>query len=314
MNVTEVKNKTVLYAALDWGFGHVTRSIGIIRELIEHQNNVIIACNSEQEDLFKSYFPDLKFEFLEGYNFQFSGSGNWSFDLWKQRKSFFSTIKSENEFVAKYCEENKIDFIISDHRYGFYSLNIPSVFITHQLHLPLSRLYFFVQNWHEKQLRKFNLLWILDDENSSLAGKLSNIIKYKNIKYIGLKSRFETNLNLDIKYDYLIVISGPKPYSEQFLEEVKLKIDFSNKKVAVLHPTSVLLEKNANFDFYPATNLKENDMLFYESETIISRSGYSTLMDLKFLNKKAILFPTTGQKEQEYLHELWNKNKISKVN
>ncbi len=306
MNVTEVKNKTVLYAALDWGFGHVTRSIGIIRELIAQQNNVIIACNSEQESLFKSYFPNLRYEFLEGYNFKFSGSGNWYFDLWKQRKSFFRTIKSENEFVAKYCEEKRIDFIISDHRYGFYSAVIPSVFITHQLHLPLSRFYFFVQKWHEKQLRKFNFLWVLDDDNSSLAGKLSMKIKHVSLNYIGLKSRFETNLSLEIKYDYLIVISGAKPYSEQFINEVKQKIDFNNKKVAVLHPISVRLEKNVNLDFYPANNLKENDILFYESETIISRSGFSTLMDLKFLDKKAILFPTKGQKEQEYLHKIWS--------
>ncbi|MES2590116.1 MAG: hypothetical protein V4622_14140 [Bacteroidota bacterium] len=306
MDLIEIKNKAILYAVLDWGFGHVTRSIGIIRELLEQENQVIIACNKEQKALFKSYFPNLRYEFLNGYNFQFSGKGNWSWDLWKQRKSFFKTIKSENNFVDSFIQENKIDLIISDHRYGLYSSKVPSIFVTHQLHLPISSLYFFIQNWHEKQIRKFSSVWVLDDEKSSLAGKLSKKIKHQNLNYVGIKSRFEKNKFEQKIYDFLLVISGPKPYSEQFLVEVLNEIDFKDKKVAVLHPNSIEIHlKMENFDYFPANSLKENDKLFYQSEKIISRSGYSTLMDLQILNKKAILIPTKGQKEQEYLSRIW---------
>ena len=38
-----------------------------------------------------------------------------------------------------------------------------------------------------------------------------------------------------------------------------------------------------------------------EASLIISRSGYSTIMDLVQLQKRAILVPTPGQTEQEYL-------------
>jgi uncharacterized protein (TIGR00661 family) len=302
MSPSEIKNKKILYAALDWGYGHVTRSIAIIQELTVNGNEIIIACNLEQENLFKSYFPALQYVFLEGYNFKFSGKGNWNLDLWKQRKSFFETINRENQFVENFCQKNNIDLIISDHRYGFFNTSLISIFITHQLHLPLSKWCFFIQKWHKKQLKNFNTIWVLDDEKSTLAGKLSKLISHNNIIYIGWKSRLSLLQNSVIKYDYLIVISGPKPYSEQFLYEILSKFDFTNKKAAILHPISIeITSPNNNFTLYKAENLKQTDQLFHESETIISRTGYSTLMDLKTLKKKAILFPTKGQKEQEYL-------------
>ncbi len=310
MKVEEINDKKILYACLDWGFGHVTRSIGIIKQLISQKNSIIVACNDEQKLLFISYFPEIEFIFLEGYNFKFSGKGNWTWDLWKQRKSFFESIRKEQGFVTNFCSKNKIDLLISDHRYGFYSNKIPSIFISHQLHLPIPKIYFFVQKWHEKKIRKFNSLWVLDDKKSFFAGKLSKRISHKNLSYIGLKSRFDSTIKEPIKYDFLIVISGPEPYSEQFLNEVSHLIDFSAKRVAVLFPKSLQINISIeNWAYFPASDLKNNDQLFYQSETIISRSGYSTLMDLKILNKKGILFPTKGQKEQEYLCEYHAKRK-----
>jgi uncharacterized protein (TIGR00661 family) len=302
MKLEEINHKKILFACLDWGFGHVTRSIGIIKQLISQNNSVIIACSEEQKVLFSSYFPEIEILYLDGYNFKFSGKGNWAWDLWEQRKSFFESIRKEQDFVNDFCEKNEIDILISDHRYGFFSKSIPSIFITHQLHLPIPKVYFFVQKWHEKKMRKFNSIWVLDDEKSSFAGKLSSRIVHENLEYIGIISRFDSLNAENTKYDYLIVVSGPKPYSEHFLNEITEKIDFSEKKVAVLHPKSVqLVTKNQNWIYISAEELKNNDQLFYQSETIISRCGYSTLMDLKILNKKGILFPTKGQAEQEYL-------------
>jgi predicted glycosyltransferase len=41
------------------------------------------------------------------------------------------------------------------------------------------------------------------------------------------------------------------------------------------------------------------------AEVIVCRSGYSTLMDLYALNRKAYLLPTPGQREQIYLAQYW---------
>ncbi|NCA79262.1 MAG: glycosyl transferase, partial [Sphingobacteriia bacterium] len=47
----------------------------------------------------------------------------------------------------------------------------------------------------------------------------------------------------------------------------------------------------------------ELQQLIVNAPTVICRSGYSTLMDLMTLGKKAVLIPTPGQTEQEYLAE-----------
>lgn len=317
MHISEVHDKRILYAALDWGFGHVTRSIGIIRQLERQGNTVIIACNKEQKQLFISYLPELIYETLEGYNFRFSGKGNWSWDLWKQRSNFFNAIQNEQRAAENLCRKHGIDLLVSDHRYGFRSADLPSVFVTHQLHLPIPKIAFLVQRWHEKQVQKFSSLWVLDDEKSSLAGKLSRPVRHRDLNYIGWYSRFEglplvlpgaakDSKIMQNKFDYLLVLSGPKPYSVQLLDEISRKIDFRDKKVAVLYPASLKIKRAGNFKYFPAKDLKKNDELFYESEVIVSRSGYSTIMDMKILGKKAILLPTKGQREQEYLAKYLN--------
>ncbi|MCE3296144.1 MAG: glycosyltransferase 28 domain protein [Crocinitomicaceae bacterium] len=310
MQISEVHDKRILYAVLDWGLGHVTRSIGIIRQLEDQGNTVIIACNKEQKQVFVSYLPELIYEELEGYNFRFSGKGNWGWDLWKQRSRFLGAVKKEAQSAKDLCRKQDIELVVSDHRYGFRVEGIPSVFVTHQLHLPIPKIAFLVQRWHEKRLRKFTSLWVLDDEKNTLAGKLSKPLKHPDLNYIGWYSRFELkkpeNLKVPLKktqhYDYLIVLSGPEPYSLQLFAEISRKIDFRDKKVAVLHPASLKIKnKNKNFNYFPAKQLKKNDELFFQSDCIISRSGYSTIMDIRVLGKKAILIPTKGQKEQEYL-------------
>lgn len=306
MQPSDLKYKTIVYAALDWGLGHVSRSIGIIRDLLNQENKVILACNEEQKSIFLSYFPHLEYLDLAGYDLSFRGKGNWAGDLFRQRRHFFAKIKQEELFVKSLVKHHDIDCIISDHRYGFRHPNVHSIFVTHQLQLPISPWLFFIQHWHEKQIRKFQTTWVLDTEKSELAGTLSQRIKHPEIRYIGWKSRFESAEAVEKKYDYLIVISGPRPYSEYLLDEIRSKIDLNRASVAVLHPKSVTFPA-FDFDFYPAENLKANDALFHQSACIISRSGYSTLMDLKILQKKGILIPTPGQNEQIYL-----ANKLSK--
>ena len=264
MHITETRDKRILYAALDWGFGHVTRSIGIIRQLERQGNTVIIACNKEQKQLFVSYFPELIYEALDGYNLRFSGKGNWAWDLLKQRGRFLGAVRNEEKLARDLCYKHDIELVVSDHRYGFRAEEVPSVFVTHQLHLPIPKLAFFVQRWHEKQLQKFTSLWVLDDKNSSLAGKLSRPLGHPDLNYIGWYSRFErselTSLDTSVvedskitfavnaegslltqnpnKFDYLVVLSGPEPYSLHLLDEISRKIDFKDKNENI---TSVTL-------------------------------------------------------------------------
>jgi hypothetical protein len=110
----------------------------------------------------------------------------------------------------------------------------------------------------------------------------------------------------DKKYFATAIISGPEPQRsllQQKLTEVFLSW---NKPCAILTGTPELVGHTQNnwVDVFP--HLMDHDFvqLIQQSQHIICRSGYSTIMDLHALKKSALLIPTPGQTEQEYLAHL----------
>lgn len=309
MKLGEVYNKKILFSALNWGMGHVSRSIGLIRKLKAQSNELVIACDENQRAVFESYFPEIQTVNHEGYPFDFSGRGSFASDLFASRKKLLARFVEEQIQVEVFIQSFQIDLVISDHRYGFFSKKTPSIFVTHQINLPLKWFQFLAQYYHHGLLRNFSQIWCMDDENQSLAGKLSQNTIKKPVEYIGWFSRFEAENFLDEinteAGNILVVVSGPSPYGEQFLEEV---IDFARShdvKIQCITPNQPkLTDMPANMEVTISSNWKKMDALYQKCDILISRAGYSTLMDLKVLNKSAILIPTKGQLEQIYLSEL----------
>jgi hypothetical protein len=297
--ISGVSNQLILLSCLSWGKGHVTRSIGIVQQLINQHNKLIIAGDAEQIHIFSTYFPEIKVVHIEKYPFVFAGNGNFSADLWKSREKIRNHIHYESEWVTKFIQENEIDLIISDHRYGFYSSSVKSIFVTHQLNLALNWWQFPAQFLHHKMMRKFNEIWVLDTPDSSLAGKLSHSKKFNNVKYIGHFSRFMMDEKQHEKtISELVICNGPKPYDEQLLLRY-----FNDSSKQIIAPT-YLSEKYPHANIISSDDWLKCDQLIQSSEKIYAYCGYSTLMDLKFLKCEAELFPTKGQSEQEYLAEL----------
>lgn len=298
-----ISNQNVLISSLNWGMGHVARSIAVIQQLLDQKNQVFVACDEDQKAVFEVYFSNLNFIAHRPYPFQFAGKGNWGWDLFMQRKRLLERFAQERKEVEKYIAEFEIDLVISDHRYGFFSKLKTSVFITHQLHLPLKWFQKPVQYVHQKLIQNFSAVWVLDDEKQSLAGKLSREIKHPDLHYIGWKSRFQLAEKTENTCDELYLISGPLPYSQLFLLEC---IEIAQQKAGnnvLIYPKGLLLPENLpdNLECIESENWKEIDAFLRGAQKIISRSGYSTLMDLKILQKNAQLFPTPGQGEQIYL-------------
>jgi UDP:flavonoid glycosyltransferase YjiC (YdhE family) len=159
--------------------------------------------------------------------------------------------------------------------------------------------------WHSNQLKKYNAIWVLDDENHSYAGKLSTPTIKLPIYYLGIQSRFE-RIETDKQDFILAVISGPEPYAEQLFNEVIEIAKKSNDTIKCISPkgynTEIILPNN--LELINHLSWKEKDELFYQCKSIISRTGYTTIMDLALLQKPALLIPTPGQGEQEYLYLL----------
>ncbi len=294
-----IAGKKILISVLNWGMGHVSRSIGLIHLLLKKNNTIIIASSAEQIIVFKEYFPNCTYIHHEGYPFNFKGKGNFSIDLMLQSKSLIHRLKKEKQEVESYVEKFSIDLVLSDHRYGFYHDNVPSVFITHQLNLPLRWYQKSIQLLHRKLINNFHSIWVMDSESNQFAGDLSRKNDFSNLVYIGSFSRFMFyDIPKQKKNHTVYIASGPEIYAKEFVEKFYPKE--KNEDAILIAP---------NDDKF--TSWKQKDQIILSACKIVSRSGYSTIMDAYFLKCETEFIPTKGQAEQEYLAKLNKKNPTS---
>ena len=137
-----------------------------------------------------------------------------------------------------------------------------------------------------------------------MSGKLGHMDRpLENVKYIGPLSRFEY-VDAEQKYDLMVLLSGPEP--QRSLLEQKLRADLAKYNGSVLFVRGVVQEKQqlevlGKVDFYNFMTSAQLQQAIAQSRAILCRPGYTTLMDLAKMGKKAFLIPTPGQYEQEYL-------------
>jgi hypothetical protein len=306
----DIKKQRVLLSPLNWGMGHVSRCIGLIDILLRNGNTVFIACSSKQQFVFQQYFNEITFIEHDDYPFNFGGKGKFSWDLLKNSFKLKHRLEEERNEVENYIDFFEIDCVISDHRYGFYSPRVTSIFLTHQLNLPLKWFEKWGQWIHLYYLKKFDQIWVPDTEESKYAGDLSKNKHQLKVEYIGVLSRFGRYvLRMEKTIQKLTVVSGPNIYAKQFLEQqlATLKTDEGNN--VLIAPKEMVLEINDSTGNCIASDdwLKCDDY-FLSSEKLISRSGYSTLMDAICLDIPIELSATPGQGEQVYLLKYWNEN------
>ncbi|MBL7917859.1 MAG: glycosyltransferase [Bacteroidia bacterium] len=304
----EVKNKTVFVAPLDWGLGHATRCIPIIKTLLDNSNRVVLGVTKSTERVLLEEFPKLEKVYLPEYAIRYSALLPLWLKLLLQYPAIKRVVSNEHKLLNEIINTHKIDFVISDNRYGLYHSKIKSVIICHQLNLKTPFFTSFANRVHNKLLKKFSEIWVPDFEDKTirLAGELSNNISNLNAVYIGPQSRLTKSVQAS-KYDYLFLLSGPEPLQGNFLDAVlKFSPELNGKKIAIVSGSRKNVQTNSNDNYFYLPDAKALSELVCCSDTIICRSGYSTLMDLNKLDKKElVLVPTKGQTEQEYLASYW---------
>lgn len=315
-------HKTVLIAPLDWGLGHATRCMPLIDLLLQKNHRVLIAGNGDSFFLLKEQYPNLKFYALPGYNISYPSGKNASVHALMQTPKVLNTISKENKVVAEIIANENIDLIISDNRYGVRNATVKSIFICHQIALQAPNSMHFMNPFflklHLRQIHKFDAVWIPDAENeNNLSGKLAHDITFKiPHTFIGVQSRFanyiaEKSFIDELDFEILVVLSGPEP-QRTFLEtELKKKLQNLSVKVVLVKGRTLEQKIETENNITTINYLNTNDLFvaLQKAKTIICRSGYSTIMDLAVLGKKAIFIPTEGQTEQEYLAEMLSQKK-----
>jgi len=291
--------------------------IPLASKLRELNNNVIIASGEEHLSLFRNELPGLTYINFTGFKPRYSRFFPQYLSLLFKIPALLYHIIMEHHKLRRIIAEYAVDIIISDNRFGLWNRKVITVYVTHMPLIPLPKYLKFIEPLgvylHRQIIKKYSLCFIPDlPGNLNLSGRLSHGLKLPdNVRYIGILSRFiepeQPNDENPVKFPHnTVILSGPEPQRE--ILKQKLMILLKDKE-----PITVMFEgkpgnrgeiaRNENIIFYshlPAYRMKG---IIASSDSILTRAGYTTLMELVSLNCTALIIPTPGQTEQEYLAE-----------
>jgi len=314
------EQKHILIAPLDWGLGHTTRVMPLISHIQSLGHIPVVAGNAAQRSFIKETFSKIENIHLDGYDITYSKWNKWAqAGILAQLPHIHRAIGREHDWLNQLAQHRKIDGIISDNRYGLFHRHIPSVILTHQLQVQSGFGNFTdrtIQKIHYKYLNRFGATWVVDAQNSpGLAGSLSHTKTLpEHSSYIGLLSRFApVNGSATSNGPLLVLLSGPEPQRSALSHMLWQQVQHYSGKVLFVEGTEQAQPPAHIPSHISWHNRVQGDALeqaIRQARIIICRSGYSTLMDLVALQKKAILIPTPGQTEQEYLGNSLHKQGI----
>ncbi|MCK4904801.1 hypothetical protein KAS42_00960 [bacterium] len=307
----------VFVSPLSWGLGHATRDVPIIKELLKHNHKVTIASSGPSLVFLQKEFPQCRFIYFPDYPPPYTKSRFFIAKFTAYIPIMIHAIRVEEKKARQFFKENKYDLIISDNRFGVYSPDVPSFLISHQLRFSAPKVLSFAEQWAQSFNSHFhkNFTRVIVPDNSpdtvSLSGTLSlNTRKatQERIYYAGILSSIR-KIDVAEDIDFLISISGPEP-QRTILEEVMMKQvqKLPGKKMVLLgRPAEDFEYKMPEFTTVKShAGREEMSVLMNRAKFIISRSGYTTMMEIAELGKTKCLFiPTSGQTEQVYLSQYY---------
>lgn len=300
----------ILLAPLDWGLGHATRCIPVIKQLQKSGCSVTIAASGSVKALLQAEFPAAEFINLDGYNVHYSVSKRFlPIKILLQAPKIISIIRREQQWLQKTLDERGFDIVISDNRFGLYTKKVPCIFITHQLLIqaPYRWLEGLVQQINYRYINRYTQCWVPDfEKGNTIAGRLSHPAKMPAVpvRYLGPLSRFGQLEQKAVTYSWMIILSGPEPQRTILEEKLLTVIPGLAGNVLLVRgkPGSAEnLTAPANCTVVNHLGTTAMQQALAVSNFVLSRCGYTTLMEMLALGKKALFIPTPGQTEQEYL-------------
>ena len=303
----------VLICPLNWGLGHASRCIPVISKLQHAGFEVLVAADGRALALLLSECPDLVYIRLPGFSPRFSSGSKliWKILSWLPMLAWHTVV--EHRTISRLVKEHHISVVISDNRFGLFTSKAKCIFITHQIMIKAPGILSFAEpilyRINRFFIQKYDYCWIPDLPGSNnLSGDLSHKFPLpRNAQFIGLLSRFSKN-NLPgsaMNGSLLAILSGPEP-QRTILEKIVLKQLGTLDQAAIIvsgTPENKISAKYSN-QIAMLAHMKPDELAetITQAGIVICRSGYSSLMDLAILGKKAVLvIPTPGQTEQEYL-------------
>jgi predicted glycosyltransferase len=310
------KKLNILICPLEWGLGHAARMVPVARMLKAMNHNIFVGSGEEHITFFRNEIPGLTYIKFPGVNPRYSRYLPQYISLLLKTPSLLYHIILEHHRLKKIIREHSIDLVISDNRFGLWNRKVTTVYVTHMPRIPFPKRMRFLEFigifLHRKIIKKYSFCFIPDLPGTiNVSGRLSHGMKLPaNVRYIGLLSRFQTEAdqdrNIQRTQQNLVILSGPEPQREIFKQKLIMLFKGKDQATVILggQPSkNDDVVKTGNITFYNHLPSAEMKNLIESSQNIISRSGYTTVMELISLNCSALLVPTPGQTEQEYLAE-----------
>ncbi len=315
-----MQHARILVAPLDWGLGHATRCVPIITALLERGAVPVIAADGGPLALLRQEFPTLEHVRLPGLTIRYAKGGSQLWRMALQFPAMVRQVQAEQRAFERLRRSLRVDAVISDQRFGVRAHDLPSILVTHQV-FPFTPI---AQNALRKlnlrHIARFDRCWVIDlPEAPGLAGDLSHGDLPKNARYIGALSRMRrdtatagsatSRVEDTGPLKVVAVISGPEPQrtllERELLAQLQ-RIDGNHLLVRgvpqLAHETGE--EHIGNVRVLPHASASLLAQLLQGAKLVVSRSGYTTLMDLASLGLSGLVVPTPGQEEQEYLGRL----------
>jgi len=305
--------KTVLITPLNWGLGHATRMVPVIEHLVQRNARVLVAADKRPLEFLKLRFPHIEFIRFPGYEPRYPNNSMIAIHIALSLPLMWQHSRKAHRLLQEIVAEYKVDIVISDNRFECYSAHTYNVFISHQLQIQTKGWQHifkpFINKLNYSYIKRYDELWIPDvkDAEKNLSGKLSHVSKFpvSNYHFIGPLSRFESNYG-KIQHDnidLLVILSGPEPQRSILADLITKQVYKSQLKTTIIQgkPEENKTTREENITFISHADDTHMAMLIQSAEMIISRPGYTTIMDLCMFGKKAIFIPTPGQTEQAYL-------------
>ena len=293
--------------------------IPLIHALLRTDAEVMLASKGKAGELLKTEFPDLPFYDLPSATIRYSRRKSQAWILAFQIPLLLVSVSKEHRWLKKFLITHPLDIVISDNCYGLYNSSILSVFLSHQVSplLPAGLKWMepFVHKVLGLFIRSFDRCWIPDDKDPilNLTGRLSHRYPlFRNTAFMGILSRFcelpdSTGKEPVKKVDILVILSGPEPQRTLMEEIMTRQLEGTDYKAMIIcgmqhscrFENESVHASSIEYTYHlPADAFRE---AMRNAGIIVCRSGYSTIMDLAELGLSAILMPTPGQPEQEYL-------------
>ena len=315
------QKKNVFIAPLNWGLGHATRLLPLIKYLVEKNYTVYIGASGRSKEILKQEVNKCFFIDFPEYPIKYPQSRFFvSRFMLIVFPNMLLAMKKEKNRIKVLHEQYKFNLIISDNRFSLALKGVKSLLISHQLRYklpwPIQKMEWLPEYFNTRHFRKYDKIIIPDtNQNKTLTGDLSHNMRYlpaEKLYYLGIMTDLEESIDGNNKaIDYFVIISGPEPQRTKF-EKIILKqvCDLKGRIVVALgKPEKAYKIRMGNVEIYAYLNREKISYYMKKAKFIISRPGYTTVMEMIESKKHGLFIPTPGQIEQIYLAKYYLENK-----